>query len=320
MDKKIAIVFPGQGAQRVGMLDDIAAQFPEVKEYFSQASNVLGYDLWALSQKGPEQELDKTFHTQPALLAGSYSIWQILKKRKKFKPYALAGHSLGEYSALVCANSLSFTDAIRLVSLRGHFMQDAVEPGKGAMAAIMGLDESSVATICQKAISNPEEVVAIANYNSIGQIVIAGHKGPVEKAMVLAKEQGAKLVVIIPVSVPSHCILMHPAAERLAEELKNITFKKPEIPILNNVDVQYYKDSESIQDSLTRQLYMPVRWVETVQILANEGVTEFIECGPGKVLTGLNKRINKHLQLLNTFDLASLTRLLEEDENQQKTG
>lgn len=320
MDKKIGIVFPGQGSQSVGMLAEIAAQFEEVKQTFNQASEVLGYDLWSLTQQGPVEELDKTSHTQPALLAASCAIWRIIQARKIIQPDVLAGHSLGEYSALVCANALQFTDAVKLVAARGQYMQDAVAPGVGAMAAIIGLDEPTIATICKQAIVEPEEVVSVANYNSIGQIVIAGHKTPIERAMVLAKQQGAKIAIILPVSVPSHCQLMWPAAKRLAKQLEAITFKKPEIAIINNADVTYYKSAESIREGLIRQLYMPVRWVEVIQKFVETGITHIIECGPGKVLTGLNKRIDKNLQLRATCDVASLNAILLENNDKQKTG
>lgn len=319
-NKQFGFVFPGQGSQTVGMLADIAAQFGEVKQTFAQASAILGYDLWQLVQNGPPAELDKTFHTQPALLVASYSIWQIIQARRPLKPAVLAGHSLGEYTALVCANSLSFADAVKLVSARSHYMQDAVAPGSGAMAAIIGLDEATLLAICKEAVLSSEEVLSIANYNSIGQIVIAGHKAPVERAIRIAKEKGAKLAVILPVSVPSHCSLMKPAAEHLAIVLKTTAFQTPEIPILNNADVNYYTSPESIRDGLIRQLYLPVRWVETVEKIVGSGIKDIVECGPGKVLTGLNKRIDKELQLQTTCDLSSLNAFLSENGEKQKTA
>jgi len=310
-EKTLAIVFPGQGSQTVGMLADIAAQYPEVQQTFSEASSVLGYDLWQLSLHGPAQELDKTMHTQPALLAASYAVWRILQARVAIKPALLAGHSLGEYTALVCANTLDFTDAIKLVAARGQYMQDAVAPGVGAMAAIIGMDEAAVASICKQAVASTQEVLSPANFNSTGQIVVAGHKAAVDRAIMLAKEQGAKLAVAIPVSVPSHCELMRPAAERLAALLESIAIHTPNIPVINNVDVAQNTSAEAIRNGLVRQLYMPVRWVETVQKMVQTGITTILECGPGKVLTGLNKRIDKNLQLMTTSDLAGIEAFLK---------
>lgn len=312
-NNKLAFVFPGQGSQSVGMLADIATQYNVVQETFSEASDVLGYNLWKLVQDGPTEELDKTVHTQPALLAGSYAIWRIIQAVMPIKPVVVAGHSLGEYTALVCANSLSFNDAIKLVAARGQFMQEAVAPGAGAMAAIIGLDESIVKNICKIAVQSTDEVLSPANFNSIGQIVIAGHRSAVEKAISIAKEQGAKLAVFIPVSVPSHCKLMEPAARRLSELLAATTLHIPSLPVINNVDVAPYNSVDAIRDGLVRQLYMPVRWVETIQEFVNNGVTHIVECGPGKVLTGLNKRIDKNLQLMTTSDAAGLTALLKSE-------
>jgi [acyl-carrier-protein] S-malonyltransferase len=224
-----AIVFPGQGSQSVGMLGDMAAQFPEIKQVFNEASEALGYDLWRLTQEGPAEELDKTTHTQPALLTASYALWQILQARAEFQPAFLAGHSLGEYTALVCAKSLAFADAVRLVAARGQYMQDAVPAGVGAMAAIIGLEDTVVREICQQSVTTGE-VLAPANFNSVGQVVISGHKAPVERAIQAAKEKGAKMAVMIPVSVPSHCQLMEPAAERLAVLLASLTLQKPVMP------------------------------------------------------------------------------------------
>lgn len=302
----LGIVFPGQGSQSVGMLADVAAQFSEVRETFREASDALNYDLWALTQSGPSEELDKTTHTQPALLAASYAIWRIIQARHPVTPALLAGHSLGEYTALVCANALSFTDAIQLVAARGRYMQEAVAPGVGAMAAIIGLPDETVATLCKEARTASQDVLTPANFNSIGQVVIAGHKEAVSRAMVLAKEAGAKLVTLIPVSVPSHCQLMQPAAERLEKKMATLTMKPPALPVLNNVDVARYESASDIRQGLVRQLIMPVRWVETIQAFAKAGVTHIVECGPGKVLTGLNKRIDKSLQLMHTADAASL--------------
>ncbi len=306
----LGIVFPGQGSQSVGMLADIAREFPIVEKTFLDASAVLGYDLWELVQRGPAEELDKTVHTQPALLAASYAIWQILKTKKDLKPTILAGHSLGEYSALVCANALSFQDGIKLVAARGQFMQEAVPVGVSALGAIVGLEDDEVASICEKSKAT-DEVLAPANYNCPGQVVIAGHKQAVERALVLAKAAGAKLAKLLPVSVSSHCILMKPAADKLAFLLASISIFKPAIPVISNVDVKIYDNADRIRDGLVRQLYLPVRWTETIKQFVDHGVTHIIECGPGKVLNGLNKRIASDLQLTSAADAANLRSILE---------
>lgn len=293
------------------MLADIAAQYTEVGQTFAEAADILGYDLWKLCQQGPVEALNKTVHTQPALLAASYAVWRILQTRSSIQPQVFAGHSLGEYTALVCVNALSFRDAVKLVAARGQFMQEAVAADQGAMAAIIGLDDQAVTAICHEA-ATANEIVSPANFNSTGQVVVAGHKAAVEKVMAQAKAQGAKLVMQIPVSVPSHCALMRPAAERLAKLLAETTLRAPSAAVINNVDVKDYTNEASIRDGLTRQLYMPVRWVETIQNIAGRGIGTIIECGPGKVLTGLNKRINKNLELLTTADLPSLQSLLSE--------
>lgn len=303
--KTLGIVFPGQGSQTVGMLADIAQEFPEVVATYNEASEVLGYDLWQLVQQGPAEILDQTVHTQPALLTGSYALWRILVGKKKIHPALLAGHSLGEYTALVCAGALQFTDAVRLVAARGQFMQDAVSGEQGALAAIIGLENPIVEDICKKAcLAN--EVLTPANFNSPGQVVVAGHKIAVERALTLAKEAGARMAKLLPVSVPSHCALMQPAAMRLQEFLADIEIEIPQIPVINNVDVKAYVDAESIRDGLVRQLFMPVRWVEVIKKFFEQGIQYTVECGPGKVLTGLNKRIVPEMQLTHTADLASL--------------
>lgn len=300
MNTNLAIVFPGQGSQTVGMLSDIAAQFPEVKNIFTQASDALHFDLWQLVQFGPASDLDQTSNTQPALLAASYALWQILEKRMDLQSVMLAGHSLGEYTALVCAQSLQFSDAIKLVAARGLYMQEAVPDGEGAMAAIIGLTDNEVIEICQQISAETTEVLAPANFNSIGQVVVAGNKAAVDKAMMVAKERGARMAVAIPVSVPSHCELMHPAAEKLAELLKTMTIQAPNKIVINNVDVEAYTTPEMIRAGLVKQLYKPVRWVETIQYFIAQGKTTILECGPGKILTGLNKRINKNLNLITS--------------------
>jgi [acyl-carrier-protein] S-malonyltransferase len=310
MSDSLGIVFPGQGSQSVGMLAELAQEFPEIVNTFNEASAVLGYDLWQLTQHGPAEELDKTVRTQPALLAASYALWRILKTNRELKPALLAGHSLGEYSALVCAQALSFTDAIRLVAARGEYMQDAVPVGEGALAAIIGLDDAMVKTVCEKSIVG-DEVLAPANFNSPGQVVIAGHTHAVERALIIAKEAGARMVKLLPVSVSSHCVLMKPAAERLAVLLSSMTIYKPQLPVVSNVDVKIYDSADAIRDGLIRQLYLPVRWVETINFFAQHGITRIIECGPGKVLNGLNKRIQPDLQLMNMTDAAGVKGLLD---------
>lgn len=308
-----AFVFPGQGSQSVGMLADAAAQFPEISAAFAEASNVLGYDLQRLAFEGPAEELNQTVHTQPALLTASYAVWKILTAHG-VKPAILAGHSLGEYTALVCADAITFHDAVKLVAARGQFMQDAVAAGAGAMAAIIGMEDDAVAKLCDE-VRGEKEVLSPANYNSVGQVVIAGHDAAVNRAVALAKERGARMAVLIPVSVPSHCELMHPAADRLAKLLLTINISNPSLPVMNNADVKIYDNAAEIRSGLTRQLYMPVRWVETIQSFINMNITTIIECGPGKVLTGLNKRIDKSLQLQSVCDLASIENCLNTERN-----
>lgn len=306
MSDKLAIVFPGQGSQSVGMLADIAQTYGQVKTYYEEASDVLHYDLWALVQSGPASELDKTQHTQPALLVGSYALYQILQTQLTKPPQYFAGHSLGEYTALLCAGALSFANAVKLVAARGEFMQQAVAAGQGAMAAIIGLDEQVVSDICAQAIRGTTEVLSPANYNSIGQVVIAGHASAIERAIKLAKVKGAKMAITIPVSVPSHCDLMLPAVKQLAPLLLETNFQLPTIPVINNVNVMPYNSIDMIRTGLAQQLFSPVRWVETIQFFVHEGVKQIIECGPGKILTGLNKRIDKHLQLQTAQDLLAV--------------
>lgn len=289
-----AFVFPGQGSQAVGMLDELAAEYPLVEQTFAEASDVLGYDLWQLVQNGPSEQLNETHRTQPALLAASVAIYRVLEAQGVPAPEWMAGHSLGEYSALVCSGAMEFADAIRLVAKRGELMQEAVPAGVGAMAAIIGLDDARVEEACAAAAG--DQVVSAVNFNSPGQVVIAGHAEAVERAGEACKEAGAKRALPLPVSVPSHCALMQPAAEKLAVELGKITLRTPNVPVVNNVDVTVEREADAIRDALVRQLYSPVRWTETVQYLAQQGVTELYEIGPGKVLSGLTKRIDKGLQ------------------------
>ncbi|NUU65420.1 ACP S-malonyltransferase [Enterobacteriaceae bacterium BIT-l23] len=286
---QFAFVFPGQGSQTVGMLSAMAADYPEIEATFREASDALGYDLWKLTQEGPAEELNKTWQTQPALLTASVALWRVWQKQGGKTPALMAGHSLGEYSALVCAGVIAFADAVRLVELRGKLMQEAVPEGTGAMAAIIGLDDDAIAKACEEAAQG--QVVSPVNYNSPGQVVIAGHKEAVERAGVACKAAGAKRALPLPVSVPSHCALMKPAAEKMALELTKIAFSAPEVPIVNNVDVKCETTPEAIRDALVRQLYSPVQWTKSVEFMAAQGVSQLYEVGPGKVLTGLTKRI-----------------------------
>ncbi|ANI83490.1 ACP S-malonyltransferase [Kosakonia oryzae] len=286
---QFAFVFPGQGSQTVGMLADMAAAYPVIEETFAEASAALGYDLWALVQQGPVEELNKTWQTQPALLSASVALWRVWQQQGGKTPVLMAGHSLGEYSALVCAGVIAFADAVRLVELRGKFMQEAVPEGTGAMSAIIGLDDESIAKACETAAEG--QIVSPVNYNSPGQVVIAGHKEAVERAGAACKAAGAKRALPLPVSVPSHCALMKPAAEKLAVELNAITFNAPQIPVINNVDVKCETSPEAIRSALVRQLYSPVQWTKSVEFMASQGVEHLYEVGPGKVLTGLTKRI-----------------------------
>ncbi len=285
------------------MLAELAAQYPVVTETFAEASEALGYDLWALVQNGPAEELNQTHRTQPALLTASVAIWRVWQQEGSEQPAVFAGHSLGEYSALVCAGVIDFKEAVKLVELRGQLMQEAVPAGTGAMSAIIGLDNDAIAKACEAAAQG--EVVSPVNFNSPGQVVIAGAKDAVERANVLCKEAGAKRALPLPVSVPSHCALMKPAAEKLAVALDNLEFSAPAFPVINNVDVVEATDPAAIKDALVRQLYSPVRWTETVEKMAADGVEKLIEMGPGKVLTGLTKRISKGLDSVAVNDPAT---------------
>ncbi|MBE1275790.1 ACP S-malonyltransferase [Enterovibrio baiacu] len=299
-----AVVFPGQGSQTVGMLAELAEQFDVVKQTFAEASDVLGYDLWALVQNGPDTDLNQTHRTQPALLTASVAIWRVWQQEGGAQPTVMAGHSLGEYSALVCAGVVDFKEAVKLVELRGQLMQEAVPAGVGAMSAIIGLENDAIAKACEEAAEG--QVVSPVNFNSPGQVVIAGNKEAVERANVLCKEAGAKRALPLPVSVPSHCALMKPAADKLAVALESIAFSAPSIPVVNNADVATETDPAAIKSALVRQLYGPVRWTESVEKMAGEGVELLLEMGPGKVLTGLAKRIDRKLNAAAVNDPASL--------------
>lgn len=286
---QFAMVFPGQGSQSVGMLAELAASYPVIEATFREASDALGYYLWALTLQGPAEELNKTWQTQPALLTASVALWRVWQHQGGKAPALLAGHSLGEYSALVCAGVIDFADAVCLVELRGKLMQNAVPEGTGAMSAIIGLDDASIAKACEE--SAQGQVVSPVNFNSPGQVVIAGNKEAVERAGAACKAAGAKRALPLSVSVPSHCALMKPAADKLAVALEKMTFNAPAMPVVNNVDVKCETSPEAIRSALVRQFYSPVRWTKTVEFIAAQGVSQLLEVGPGKVLTGLTKRI-----------------------------
>ena len=305
----LAFVFPGQGSQSVGMLSQLATEFPHVQSTFTEASDVLGYDLWRLVSDGPVESLNQTDRTQPAMLAAGIAVWRCWQSVTDIKPRFLAGHSLGEYTALVVADAMTFSDAIKLVEQRGRFMQQAVPAGTGAMAAILGLDDDIVSAICSQSSANG--IVEAVNFNSPGQVVIAGEAAAVNVAIELAKEQGAKRALLLSVSVPSHCALMKPAAEQLASVLADISIQTPTIPVIHNVSVTNENNSDNIKRLLTEQLYSPVRWVETIQSFADQGVDTLVECGPGKVLAGLTKRIDKSLVGLAVFDQTSLDKTIQ---------
>ncbi|MBY5938301.1 ACP S-malonyltransferase [Marinobacter nauticus] len=290
---KSAFVFPGQGSQSLGMLSAAAEAWPMITETFDEASNVLGYDLWHLCQHGPAEELNKTMVTQPALLTASVALWRQWCVSDGPLPDFVAGHSLGEYSALVAAESLDFIEAVKLVQLRGELMQDAVPEGQGRMAAILGLEDSDVVSACEE--SAEGDVVAAVNFNAPGQVVIAGSAAAVERAIEACKAKGARKAMPLPVSVPSHCALMKGAAEQLAEALEDIRFNDAVIPVVQNVNAEPARDAEVLKANLLKQLYSPVLWTNSVQRLSTEGVGVAVECGAGKVLAGLIKRIDRSL-------------------------
>lgn len=309
MTQSLALVFPGQGSQHLGMLQELAERYSVVRTTFEEAADALGYDLWHVVQEGPVEVLNATACTQPALLTSSIAIWRVWQELEGPRPLAMAGHSLGEYSAMVCAGALSFAEGVRLVKLRGEAMQDAVPEGQGAMAAILGLDDAMVEQACRDAAG--DEVVSAVNYNAPGQVVIAGEKAAVDRAIALCQEAGAKRALPLPVSVPSHCALMRPAAERLAEAMDAIDIKMPRYTVIQNVDARAHADVASLRARLIEQLYRPVRWTECIEAMVDEGAQVFIECGPGKVLTGLNKRIAKGAKGLAVNDPDSLAAALE---------
>jgi [acyl-carrier-protein] S-malonyltransferase len=306
----LAFVFPGQGSQSIGMLAALGAAEPVVRDTFAEASDVLGYDLWALCQAGPEADLGATERTQPAMLAAGVATWRAWLRHGGPRPVAMAGHSLGEYSALVCSEALDFREGLDLVRYRGQLMQQAVPLGTGAMAAILGLDDAELDAACQAAAQG--EVVEPVNFNAPGQTVIAGHATAVARAIEAAKARGAKRAVLLPVSVPSHSSLMREAAERLAERLATVSLRMPNVADVYTVDVRTHASTDGIRQSLKEQLFKPVRWADTVRAMLAGGVTTLVECGPGKVLTSLNKRVERRpeLQMLALEDPSSLAAAL----------
>ncbi|MFL1406326.1 ACP S-malonyltransferase [Marinobacter sp. M1N3S26] len=294
---KTAFIFPGQGSQSVGMLKAASEAWPVVEQTFSEASNVLGYDLWELCQNGPAEELNQTMVTQPALLTASIALWRQWFIAGGTEPQYLAGHSLGEYSALVAAESLDFADAVRLVQLRGELMQSAVPAGEGSMAAILGLEDDQVISACEEAAG--KEVVSAVNFNAPGQVVIAGNSAAVERAIEICKDKGARKAMPLPVSVPSHCALMKGAADELAKALNNVSFGNALTPVIQNVSAEHVQDADQLKANLVQQLYSPVRWTDSMKLLVEEGVGVMAECGAGKVLAGLGKRIDRSLKVFS---------------------
>jgi [acyl-carrier-protein] S-malonyltransferase len=306
---QLGIIFPGQGSQSVGMLINLAEKHPIISTTFSEASRYLGYDLANIIAQGPEEKLNSTEITQPALLAASVALWRLMSEKTALNPAYLAGHSLGEYSALVCAEAMAFGDALKLVQARGHYMQEAVPAGFGSMAAIIGLDNEKIAALCEQAAEG--DIVAPANFNAIGQTVVAGETAAVERLIDLAKSAGAKLAKKISVSVPSHCELMKSAKTKLISALSAVKINSPKFKILHNVDLESHSHPDDIRHALAEQLDHPVRWVETIQALSENGIATLWECGPGKVLAGLVKRIDKNIEVIDLSDENQIITLLE---------
>lgn len=299
----LAFVFPGQGSQKIGMLAELAPRFPLIEATFSQASEVLGYDLWDMVQNGRQEDINLTERTQPILLTSSVALWRVWKDQAGADPAVMAGHSLGEWSALVSAGIVDFADAVNLVRLRGAYMQEAVPAGLGAMAAIIGLDDNTIISVCEQAAQG--EVVAPVNFNSPGQVVIAGHAVAVDRAIEGCKAAGAKRAMPLPVSAPFHTSLMRPAADRLAQHIQTVEFRAPTVPVVHNVNASTESDPGVIRNLMIEQIYSPVLWVDCVNTLVKMGVDTVVECGPGKVLSGLVKRINRNINALATEDSAS---------------
>ena len=306
---KLAFVFPGQGSQSIGMMAELYDAHEIVRDTFGEASDALGIDLWTLISNGPEEQLNQTHNTQPAMLVSGVASWRVWQENGGIDAALMAGHSLGEYSALTCAGVMDLADAVKLVAQRGRLMQEAVPDGVGAMAAVLGLDDDAVRKVCDD--SAEGQVLQAVNYNTPGQVVIAGNAEAVDRAIVNAKDAGAKRALKLPVSVPSHCDLMRPAADKLGEYLQSMEFSEPTTPVIHNVSAQVVDSVEQMKQSLVEQLYQPVLWVDSVRAIASAGVTTMIEMGPGKVLTGLNKRIDKSVNTLPVFDSASLEKALE---------
>ncbi|MDG2018716.1 MAG: ACP S-malonyltransferase [Porticoccaceae bacterium] len=298
----LAFVFPGQGSQKIGMLAELAEQNPIIEKTFNEASEVLGYDIWQLIQQGAQEDINLTQRTQPILLTCSVAIWRLWNEKQGAVPSQMAGHSLGEWSALVCANVIDFADGLRIVEARGKFMQQAVPVGQGAMAAIIGLDDQAILDACTEA--NTLGVVDAVNFNAPGQVVIAGSNDAVERAMDICKSAGAKRALPLPVSAPFHTSLMKPAADNLAEMVNSVTFRAPEVPIMHNVHAQNEQDPQVIKELMLEQIYSPVKWVDCVKQLKKSGASTLVECGPGKVLSGLSKRIDRDLTAVATESAA----------------
>ena len=314
MSQSIALVFPGQGSQSLGMLADLAEKHAVIKDTFAQASDALGQDLWSMAQQGPESVLNSTENTQPILLTSSVALWRLWQQQGGQTPSVIAGHSLGEYSALVCAGAISLVDGVRLVRLRGELMQAAVPSGAGAMAAILGLDDQSVVSACESVANG--DVVSAVNFNCPGQVVIAGEKQAVARGIEACKIAGAKRAIELPVSVPSHCALMRPAAEKLAQALSDVEMSLPTIKVVHNVTAAMSSDLDELKALLVQQLYSPVRWTESVQAMQAMGVSGTVECGPGKVLSGLNKKVDRALNVSHLGDIAGFTKALELQQNE----
>jgi len=311
-DHTTAFVFPGQGSQKVGMLGAAYAQSQAVRDTFAEASQALGYDMWDLIQNGEQAALNLTETTQPVLLTSSVALWRAWQEQGGARPVIMAGHSLGEFSALVCAGALGFADGVQLVRQRGAFMQSAVPVGEGAMAAIIGLDDDTINRICAEVARGSDTVVAAVNFNSPGQVVIAGHTAAVDAAIIALKEAGAKRALPLPVSAPFHTDLMKPAGERLAEAIASISITAPDVPVVHNVNGATEPDPERIRSLLVEQIYSPVQWTRCIQSIADAGATHVVECGPGKVLGGLNRRIDKSLQSFSLEEPDALLATLAE--------
>jgi [acyl-carrier-protein] S-malonyltransferase len=312
---KTAFLFPGQGSQSVGMMSALAEDFSSVKDTFAEASAVLGYDLWAICSEGPAEELNKTEITQPAMLVAGIATWRIWQHLGGDQPDYFAGHSLGEYTALVAAGVIQFGDAVSIVAERGRLMQQATPAGAGAMAAVLGLDDDVLRGLCEQVANG--EVVACANYNAPGQVVISGDSAAVERVGELAKQAGARRVLALPVSVPSHCLLMKSAAIELKNVLLATHFSDSSVPVVQNADVSTYQDAEQVREALARQLWQPVRWTETIASLLDSGVDKFVECGPGKVLAGLNRRISKGTSVFALIGQEAINQAMAQEEDNE---